>query len=96
MDADGFEIETLMNIRALKARLRVVEVPSFEHARVHGVGRLRTIPDGWRVLRTIGREWRAGWLPGAVALPAPPVVAFGTPALTENLPSRAPLVATGD
>lgn len=56
LDGDGFEIETIMNIRALRAGLRVVEVPSFEHARVVGVGRLRTIPDGWRVLKAIFRE----------------------------------------
>jgi glycosyltransferase involved in cell wall biosynthesis len=55
-DADGFEIETMMNVRALRARLRVVEVPSFESARIHGVGNLKTFSDGWRVLRTIFRE----------------------------------------
>jgi glycosyltransferase involved in cell wall biosynthesis len=57
LDADGFEIETLMNVRALQAGLRVVEVPSFESKRVYGSGRLRTIPDGWRVLCTICSEW---------------------------------------
>jgi phosphoheptose isomerase len=56
LDGDGFEIETMMNIRALRAGLRIVEVPSFEDRRVMGVGRLRTIPDGYRVLRTIWRE----------------------------------------
>lgn len=59
LDCDGFEIETMMNIRALKAGLRVAEVPSFEAARVYGKGRLRTFPDGWRVLKTIVREWSA-------------------------------------
>jgi glycosyltransferase involved in cell wall biosynthesis len=53
---EGFEIETEMNIRALRAGLRVYEVPSFEAERVVGVGRLQTIPDGWRVLKTIVRE----------------------------------------
>jgi glycosyltransferase involved in cell wall biosynthesis len=56
LDADGFEIETVINIRALRARLRVTEVPSFEAERVHGRGRLRTIPDGWRVLKALVRE----------------------------------------
>jgi glycosyltransferase involved in cell wall biosynthesis len=56
IDATGFEVETMMNIRALKAGLIVKEVPSFEAARVHGEGRLRTIPDGWRVMKTILRE----------------------------------------
>jgi glycosyltransferase involved in cell wall biosynthesis len=56
LDADGFEIETLMNVRALRAGLKVAEVPSFEAKRLHGEGRLRAIPDGWRVLKTIVRE----------------------------------------
>jgi glycosyltransferase involved in cell wall biosynthesis len=56
LDGDGFEIETMMNVRALRLGLRVVEVPSFEAERVHGVSRLQTIPDGWRVLKTLFRE----------------------------------------
>lgn len=55
-DSDGFEIETLMNIRALRAKLKIVEVPSFESDRVHGTSNLRAIRDGWRVLKTIIRE----------------------------------------
>ncbi len=56
LDGDGFEIETMMNIRALRAGLNVVEVPSYEAKRIYGSGRLRTFPDGWRVLKTIWRE----------------------------------------
>jgi hypothetical protein len=56
IDADGFEVETMLNIRAVKAKLAIKEVPSFETERVHGVGRLVTFPDGWRVLKTIYRE----------------------------------------
>lgn len=56
LDGDGFEIETMMNVRALRAGLSIVEVPSFEAQRVHGVSNLRTIPDGWRVLKTILKE----------------------------------------
>jgi glycosyltransferase involved in cell wall biosynthesis len=56
LDCDGFEIETLMNIRAFTAGLRIIEVPSFEADRIHGQSNLRTIPDGWRVLKTIMRE----------------------------------------
>jgi glycosyltransferase involved in cell wall biosynthesis len=59
LDADGFEVETQMNIRALRAGLRVVEVPSFEYERAFGVSKLHTWPDGWRVLKTIAREWYA-------------------------------------
>jgi CheY-like chemotaxis protein len=53
---DGFEIETVMNIRALRARLRVVEIASYERSRLHGLSKLRAFPDGWRVLKTILRE----------------------------------------
>jgi glycosyltransferase involved in cell wall biosynthesis len=53
---DGFEIETLINIRVSRAGLSVVEVPSFEHPRMYGESNLRTFRDGWRVLRTIFRE----------------------------------------
>jgi len=56
LDGDGFEIETMMNIRALRLNLKVAEVPSYESPRVHGEGRLLTLPDGWRVLKTIWRE----------------------------------------
>lgn len=56
LDADGFEIETLMSVRALSARLKVVEVHSFEAKRIYGESHLKAIPDGFRVLRTILRE----------------------------------------
>ncbi|HLW96496.1 MAG TPA: glycosyltransferase family 2 protein, partial [Solirubrobacteraceae bacterium] len=57
VDVDGFEVETLVNLRAAKAGLRVTEVASFELARIHGKSNLRTFGDGWRVLCTIVREW---------------------------------------
>jgi glycosyltransferase involved in cell wall biosynthesis len=56
LDCDGFEVETLMNVRAAKAGLRVIEVPSYEERRIHGTSNLRTFRDGFRVLRTIVRE----------------------------------------
>jgi glycosyltransferase involved in cell wall biosynthesis len=55
-DCDGFEIETLINVRALKCRLKIVEVASFETPRINGESNLRAIPDGIRVLKTILRE----------------------------------------
>lgn len=54
--ANGFEIETLMNIRALRAGITVTEVPSFEARRIHGTSNLNTVKDGWRVLKTIATE----------------------------------------
>lgn len=56
LDSDGFEIETKMNVQVVRKGFKVVEVPSFEAPRVFGEGRLRTFPDGWRVLKTIFRE----------------------------------------
>ncbi len=55
-DCDGFEVETLMNIRAARAGLRIHEVPSFEYDRRHGTSNLRARRDGMRVLRTIFAE----------------------------------------
>jgi glycosyltransferase involved in cell wall biosynthesis len=54
---DGFEIETMINIRAAAGGLRVGEVGSVEHARLHGESNLNTVRDGFRVLRTILSEY---------------------------------------
>ena len=56
IDSDGFEVETLINIRMHQARLKIEEVPSFEYQRIHGESKLHTFRDGWRVLKTIMRE----------------------------------------
>ncbi len=56
LGADGFEIETEMALRALRAGLKVMEIHTFEAKRQHGDSHLRTIPDGWRVLQVILRE----------------------------------------
>jgi glycosyltransferase involved in cell wall biosynthesis len=56
VDCDGFEVETLINVRIAKAGLVVHEVPSYEHARLHGSSNLHAVRDGSRVLRTILRE----------------------------------------
>jgi len=53
---DGFEVETLINVRVARAGLRVTEVPSYEQERIHGESNLRAIRDGRRVLGTILRE----------------------------------------
>lgn len=49
----GFGIETEINIKAQKAGLRVLEVPSFEKKRSEGVGKLRSFRDGFAIFRTI-------------------------------------------
>lgn len=68
LDCDGFEIETLINVRAVKAGLRIEEVPSNEARRLHGESNLRTFRDGFRVLRTLLTERRSTGV-------APPVAA---------------------
>jgi glycosyltransferase involved in cell wall biosynthesis len=56
VDCDGFEVETLINIRIAQAGLHVTEVPSFESPRIHGVSNLNPWRDGWRILKTIVTE----------------------------------------
>ena len=56
IDCDGFEIETLINIRIHKANLKVMEIPSLEKPRIFGQSHLRTFRDGWRVLKIIMKE----------------------------------------
>jgi glycosyltransferase involved in cell wall biosynthesis len=56
LTADGFEIETELVIHAVKAGLRIAEVPSVELSRLHGDSHLRTFRDGQRVLRTLLHE----------------------------------------
>jgi glycosyltransferase involved in cell wall biosynthesis len=54
---DGFEIETMINIRAAVDGMKVGEVGSVEHRRIHGETNLNTFRDGFRVLRTIFSEY---------------------------------------
>ena len=56
----GFEVETLMSIRAAKAGLRIYEVPSHESPRIFGTSNLSAVRDGWRILKVILREWLRG------------------------------------
>ena len=56
---NGFEIDTVLYLQALRKKMRIVEVPSFEGYRFYGEGKLQTFPDGVRVLKTIFKEWVA-------------------------------------
>jgi glycosyltransferase involved in cell wall biosynthesis len=56
LDCDGFEVETVMNIRVARAGLTVREVPSFEYPRLHGVSKLNAMRDGLRIEREVVRE----------------------------------------
>lgn len=56
IDCPGFEIEAQLHLRMRKANLEIVEVPSFEHRRVHGTSHFNVVKDGWRVLKMIVAE----------------------------------------
>jgi glycosyltransferase involved in cell wall biosynthesis len=56
LDCAGFEIETVMNVRAAKAGLAIQEIPSYEHLRLHGMSNLKVVRDGWRIAKFILRE----------------------------------------
>jgi hypothetical protein len=100
-DIDGFEIDTAIYLRAQQARLRIVDVPSFEGYRFYGVGKLKMIPDGWRVLRTILREWgkslTAPALPPFMGFRRPPAeLAPGDPAFAlQPMPGAAFAAGSG-
>lgn len=53
---DGFEIETVINVRMAAADAVIAEVPSVERERIHGESNLHAVRDGLRVLRTIAVE----------------------------------------
>jgi len=55
--ACGFEIESELAVHAVKASLRIAEVPSTELPRRYGMSNLHAFRDGLRVLRTLIREW---------------------------------------
>lgn len=53
LDRDGFEMETMMNVLAHTAGLRVAEVPTWESERIHGESKLNAVRDGWQILKAI-------------------------------------------
>ncbi|HEX5532481.1 MAG TPA: glycosyltransferase family 2 protein [Actinomycetales bacterium] len=59
LTADGFDIEAQMTIHALKAGLRIAEVPSLELPRRSGRSNLHAFSDGRTVLRTILNDRRS-------------------------------------
>jgi glycosyltransferase involved in cell wall biosynthesis len=73
VDCDGFEVETLINIRVAQAGLAVTEVPSYEQSRIYGESNLNAMRDGYRVLRTIVRERLRRQIRGAPEAASPTV-----------------------
>ncbi|MBA2380662.1 MAG: glycosyltransferase family 2 protein [Chloroflexi bacterium] len=51
--SDGFEIETEIVARAVRARQVIAEVPSFEYPRRAGESNLSVVRDGLRIVRTL-------------------------------------------
>lgn len=89
LDAIGFEIESQLILRARRAGLRVVETPSFESRRIYGSSNLRTIPDGWRVLKQILKERR--WTPVATFDVRIPVMAHNEDSIAVRPPEAQPI-----
>jgi glycosyltransferase involved in cell wall biosynthesis len=97
---DGFEVETLINVRIARAHMKVTEVASMEAARLHGVSNLNAVGDGWRVLSTILREHRrpapvpaSPRKPAQISLPAQitlPVHVTVPPPVVVSVPVPAP------
>ncbi len=56
LNEKGFGIETEISIKAMKKGMKVLEVPSYEKKRASGSGKLSSISDGWRILKTIIRD----------------------------------------
>ena len=63
---DGFEVETFLNVQALKAGLRILEVSSFEARRMHGESHLHSPMDA-RSENHCSRMIRRTHAPGAEA-----------------------------
>ena len=60
-DCNGFEIETLLCIRAAARGLKIAEVASYESNRISGTSNLYATRDGIRILRTIVAEIVRPW-----------------------------------
>lgn len=89
---DGFEVETLINIRVARADLTIAEVPSFEADRLYGESNLRTFRDGWRVLGTILTERFRRRRPAAKTRQVP-LRAVDSPAMSPTLTVESTLVS---
>jgi glycosyltransferase involved in cell wall biosynthesis len=92
LNCDGFEIETVMNVRAAKAGLAIHEIPSYEHRRLHGMSNLKVVRDGLRIAKFIIRERSAARQPMSTPEPAVRLTEFSAVALAvspEQPPSSA-------
>jgi glycosyltransferase involved in cell wall biosynthesis len=88
LNCDGFEIETVMNVRAAKAGLAIQEIPSYEHRRLHGMSNLKVVRDGIRIARFIIRERSAARQP--MRTPKPKVRSAELSAVAVAIPPEQP------
>lgn len=56
IDQAGFSVEFQMTIRALKSKLKIVEMPTIEGQRIGGQSTAYAIPTGFKVLGVLLRE----------------------------------------
>lgn len=91
VNSDGFEVETLINIRAARSGLKVAEVPSFERGRLHGLSNLRAWSDGLRVLRTVLSEYLSPRSYDAVQWSE-----LALESVAEDFPDRAKVTTAGE
>ena len=54
---EGYEDEPLMYTRAVKAKLKVTEVPCRYNSRLVGESKSPALRQAWKSLKTIFREW---------------------------------------
>lgn len=87
---EGFEVETVLNVRAAKGALLVWEVPSYELRRIHGQSNLKAVRDGWRVVKTIWGESPAISARYSATLAAPADSVGGVLLPTAGSPAVAP------
>lgn len=91
---DGFEIETLLTCRFAAVEARVTEVASVERERIHGETNLRTFADGFRVLRTLAREWvrpAPARVPARAVVTVEPVGSAPVADVTDLVPAPRPV-----
>lgn len=90
LTADGFEIETEIVVHALRAGLRIAEVPSFASVRRSGASHRSAFRDGRRALSVIIHTRRTRWPVGEVeGAPA------GDEAAASNVAVEVPTPAAG-
>lgn len=56
-DANGFAIEFQMSIRALKNKLKIIEIPTNEEERIGGHSKAGTFKVGWNFTKLLVREF---------------------------------------